>query len=142
MPANPRVSGYLSRALSHEMSVAQQYLTQACLCELWGLPEQAAYFRREAGEEQDHAGKIIRHMLTLGFAPNATRLAAVRPGRDLREMPLLDRQLEVEAVHLYDEALRHAQRFRDPESAGLFAALLADEQSHIREIDRMLSELA
>ena len=140
MLTNPRVAGYLSKALSHEMSVVQQYLTQACLCKLWGLPDQASYFRREATEEQEHAGKIICHMLTLNLAPNATRLAAARPGRDLAEMLVLDRRLELEAVYLYDEAMRHAQRFGDPASTRLFAELLADEQSHLNELDRLAAE--
>ena len=142
MLADPRVAGCLSQAISHETSVAQQYLAQACLCELWGLPEWAAYFRRESVEEQEHAGKIICHMLTLGLVPNATRLTAVRLGRSLAEMLALDRQLELEAVHLYDEALHHAQRFRDAASAQLFAALLADEQAHLNELDRQLAALA
>ena len=139
MPANPRVAGFLSQALNHEMTVVQQYLTQASLCELWGLGREAAYFRREAGEELEHAGQIIRHMLGLGLLPNATQLAPVRPGRDPREMLLLDRKLELDAVLLYAEALRHAQRFRDAASGQLFAALLADEEAHLAEIDRMLA---
>ena len=142
MLANPRLAGYLTEALTHEMSVVQQYLTQAHLCELWGLSEEAVYFRKEASEELGHAGMIIRHMLMLGLAPNATRLKAVRPGRNLREMLVLDGQLELEAVHLYDEAMRQAQRFRDAASSQLFAELLADEQGHFNEIQRMLSELS
>ena len=142
MLTNPRVAGFLSQALSHEMSVVQQYLTQANLCDCWGLGEECAYFRHEAGEELEHAGQIIRHMLTLGLAPNATRLAPVRPGRDLAEMLALDRQLELDAVLLYDDALGYCQRYRDEASARLFAALLADEQSHLAELDRMLAALA
>jgi bacterioferritin len=142
MSAHPRVAGYLSQALSHEMTVVQQYLTQACLSELWGLGEEAAYFRREAGEELQHAGQIISHMLGLGLVANATHLAPARPGRDLREMLVLDRQLELDAVLLYDEAQHFSQRFRDEASSRLFAALLADEQAHLGELDRMLAALA
>lgn len=142
MLANPRLAGFLTEALTHEMSVVQQYLTQAHLCELWGLGEKAAYFRKEASEELEHAGMIIRHMLTLGLAPNSTRLKAVRPGRSLREMLVLDGQLELEAVHLYDEARRLAQRLRDDASSQLFAELLADEQGHFDEIQRMLKEMS
>ncbi|MHB8252708.1 MAG: ferritin-like domain-containing protein [Acidiferrobacter sp.] len=141
MLANTRVAGYLSQALCHEMSVVQQYLTQAGLCELWGMTEHAAYFRRESGEELKHAGRLIHRMLGFGLVPNATRLAPVRPGRDLREMLVLDRLLEWDAVRLYDEAGRHATRFRDHASSELFGALLADEQAHVGELERMLVEL-
>ncbi len=43
---------------------------------------------------------------------------------------------------LYDEALRFSQRFRDQAAGQLFAALLADEQAHLGELDRMLAALA
>lgn len=142
MWSNPRLAGYLSQALSHEMTVVQQYLTQASLCDCWGKGEECAYFRREAGEELEHAGKIIRHMLTLGLAPNATRLEPTHPGRDMAEMLSFDWRLEEEAVRLYDDALRYAQRCRDEASSRLFADLLADEQHHLQELDRMLAGLA
>jgi len=142
MRANPRLVGYLTQALDHELSVVQQYLTQSCLCRLWQEDSLADYFRREADEEQSHAGKLICHLLTLGLTPNATRLRAVRPGRDLREMLLLDRELELDAVLLYQDALAYARRCRDDAAAVLFAELLADEQGHLAELDRMLTEMA
>ena len=142
MWANPRLAGFLTQALDHELSVVQQYLTQACLCQLWGEEGLAAYFRREANEEQNHAGQLICHLLSLGQAPNGTRLRPVRPGRDLGEMLRIDRELELDAVLLYQDALAYARRCRDDVSAALFAELLADEQHHLAELDRLLSELA
>ena len=142
MLANPRLAGYLTQALNHELSVVQQYLTQSCLCRLWGWDDLAGYFHAEANEEQDHAGRLICHLLTLGLSPNATRLTAARPGRDLREMLLLDRELERQAVLLYHEALRYAERCRDGVAARLFAELLTDEQKHMEELDRMLADLS
>lgn len=142
MWSNPRLAGYLTQALDHELSVVQQYLTQACLCQLWGEEGLAAYFRREANEEQGHAAQLICHLLSLGQTPNGTRLKPVRPGRDLREMLLLDRELELNAVLLYQDALQFAQRCRDGVMADLFAELLADEEAHLAELDRMLADLA
>lgn len=142
MVAHPRLAGYLTQALDHELSVVQQYLTQSCLCRLWREDGLADYFRREADEEQGHAGKLICHLLGLGLAPNGTRLKPVRPGRDLREMLWLDRQWELDAVRLYQDALHYAERCRDGAAAALFAELLADEVGHLAELDRMLGELA
>ena len=36
MYSDPRLSGYLTRALSHELAAVQQYLMQARLVGLWG----------------------------------------------------------------------------------------------------------
>lgn len=139
MLPNPRINGYLARALSHELNVVQQYLTQACLCDLWGLRDRADALRRDANEELGHAGLLISRMLTLGVAPNGTQLNPVRPGRDPREMLEMDRQLEAEAVRLYIEAEHYCRRFRDAETAALFGRLLRDEQEHLDCLDRMLA---
>ena len=139
MPVNPRIAAYLGRALNHEMNAVQQYLTQAQLCELWGLQDRAQQLRRDAGEELDHAGRLISRMLTLGLLPNGTQLSPARPGRDPHEMLELDRHLEAEAVRLYDEAARYCERNRDPASAQLFLELLQDEQEHLACLERLLA---
>lgn len=141
MLVNPRVIGYLTQALNHEMSAVQQYLTQASLCELWGMPAEAGQFRKEAEEELVHAGRLIQRMLVLGVAPNATQLAPVRPGLGLTEMLKLDRQLEVDAVRLYHNAALFCARFGDEETAYLFEELMRDEETHLGELDSMLAAL-
>ena len=52
--ADPRVLGYLGRALSLELSAVQLYSTQAQLVASWGLAEPAARLReeREANMQQ------------------------------------------------------------------------------------------
>jgi len=139
MRPDPRIAGYLTQALSHEMTAVQQYLTQASLCELWGLAADAAYFRLEAEEELIHASKLIRHMLLLGMVPNSTRLDPVRPGRDLKEMLGVDRQLEYQAMRLYDDAYRYSLRTRDRAASELFGSLLLDEQRHFQELEQKLA---
>lgn len=141
MLAHPRVIGYLTQGLNHEMSAVQQYLTQASLCELWGMPAEAENFRKEAEEELVHAGRLIQRMLVLGVAPNASQLAAVRPGRGLAEMLALDRQLEMAAVRLYHDAALYCARFGDEASALLFEALMREEEAHLGELDRALAAL-
>jgi Bacterioferritin (cytochrome b1) len=138
MLTNPRISGYLSRALGHELNAVQLYLTQANLCEMWGMQERAECLRKDASEELGHASLLIRRMLLLGLAPNGTQLPPVRPGRDAREMLLLDRELEGEAVRLYIEAEAYCRRFRDDDTADLFGRLLVEEQEHYDHLQRLL----
>ena len=104
MHSDPRISGYLTRALSHEMGAVQQYLMQATLAGLWGMPELSARLHKDSGEELGHVGQIMQRMLELGIACNATQLAPVRPGRSVQEMLLIDREIELEVIHLYEEA--------------------------------------
>ena len=141
MHTDPRLSGYLGRALSHEMAAVQQYLLQAKLTGMWGMSAQSAQFRRDVGEELVHAERLMERMLILGIPCNATQLPPTRPGRTLAEMLHIDRELEIEAIRLYEEAVLYCGRRQDRETQALMQAILEDELGHLRELDQQLSEL-
>ncbi len=141
MAIDPRLTGYLARALSHEMTAVQQYLAQASLTEMWMLGEHSKRFRGDAEEELGHAQQLIERMLVLGISSKATQLQPIRTGRTLEEMLLIDRELEIEVIHLYEEATRYCARMRDSETQALFARLLQDELGHLRDLDQMLTEI-
>ena len=141
MATDPRRTGYLMRALSHEMAAVQQYLAQASLTAMWQLGRHSGRFRRDAEEELGHAQQLIERVLVLGIPSNGTQLPPIRPGRTLEEMLLIDRVLEIEAIRLYEEAAHYCARMRDGETQTLFAGLLQDELGHLRDLDRMLTEI-
>lgn len=141
MATDPRLTGYLARALSHEMAAVQQYLAQASLAAMWRLGEHSRRFRGDAEEELGHAQQLIERMLVLGIPSNGTQLPPIRPGRTLEEMLLIDRELEIEAIRLYEEVAHYCARMRDGETQALFAGLLQDELGHLRDLDRMLTEV-
>lgn len=140
MATHPRLAGYLNQALRHELTAVQHYLTQSRLCRLWGLMDQANWLQKEAQEELGHAGQIIDHLLVRGFSPHSTHLDPARPGRDFLEMLQINRQLEWQAILLYDEALQSSQQQRDHELTQLFGHLLHEEQQHLQELDILLAE--
>lgn len=141
MRPDPRLTGYLTRALGHELAAVQQYLMQAKLAGLWRLPDISARLREEVNEELAHAERLMERMLMLGVPSNATQLPPTRLGRTLEEMLLIDRVLEIGAIRLYEEALHYCARMRDDETQTLFADLLHDERGHLRELDQMLTEI-
>ncbi len=141
MMLDPRLSGYLQRALDHEMAALQLYLSQATLCEMWGLGDVAAQMRKEATEELEHAERLTRFMLARGMAPRGTRLPPVRLGRSLEDMLHIDHEVEAEAIRLYDEAARYARRARDMQAFELFAGLLREEEEHLASIVQWLRQL-
>ena len=141
MYADPRISGYLSRALSHEMAAVQQYLLQAKLTGMWGLSAQSAKFRLDVSEELVHAERLMERMLILGIPCNATQLPPIRPGRTLEEMLQIDRLLEIEAIHLYEEAANYCGRRQDAETQVLMLDILKDELGHLQDLDQQLATL-
>jgi len=133
--SDPRIVGYLDRAVAHELSAVQQYLAQARLTALWGMDDVSRRFRGEAQEELEHADRFITRMFHYGAAPRGSQLAPARLGRSLGELLARDRELEMEAVRLYDEAAVFCRRVGALDDAALFEAILEEELQHVREID-------
>ena len=137
MSVDPRTLGWLSRALTHEMSAVQQYLAQSVLARLWGDEALSSKLRSEAVEELGHAERLMERLIAVGVAPSAGNLPPSRLGRSVDDMLAADRELEVDAVRLYQEAVAHAQRMRDSDSAALLTEILAEELEHVQEIDSL-----
>ncbi len=138
MAVDPRTLGWLTRALTHEMSAVQQYLAQSVLVRLWGDQALADHLRAEAIEELGHAERLMEHLIRAGVAPSAGNLAPVRLGREVSDLLASDRQLELDAVRLYRDALAHAVRMRDSSSAALLEDILNEEVAHVQDLDTMM----
>ena len=138
---DPRLSGYLARALSHEMAAVQQYLLQAKLTSMWGLSTQSAHFRNDVNEELIHAERLMARMLELGIPCNGMQLPPIRPGRNLEEMLHIDKELEIEAIRLYEEAAAYCARRQDEETHQLMRSILEDELAHLQDLNQQLSAL-
>jgi bacterioferritin len=128
--ADPRVLGYLGRALSLELSAVQLYSAQAQLVASWGLAEPAARLREEVSEELEHAQRLIARMLSLGVAPNASQLRPVKLGTRLEDLLQYDQAFEAELVQLYEAATRYSAQVGDHDSRLFFEGLLEEERRH------------
>jgi bacterioferritin len=117
----------------------QQYLAQSVLARLWGDAALSAELRREAEEELQHAERLMERLIELGMAPSAGSILPARLGRSPADLLAADRELEVDAVHLYREAATHSRRMRDTDSTALLEALLNEESRHVEEIDALMT---
>ncbi|MDA0665258.1 MAG: bacterioferritin, partial [Proteobacteria bacterium] len=59
-------------------------------------------------------------------------------GRNADEHLLANRGLELEAIRIYKEALLHANRVRDTETASLMASILDEEKQHLVQLDAVI----
>ncbi len=71
-----KVLAELNRQLNHELSAAHAYLALSAWCEVQNLKGFAGYFAKQAGEEREHAGKIMKHVTDRGSAPMLAAIAA------------------------------------------------------------------
>ncbi len=136
--SDPRIIGYLNRAVAHELSAVQQYLTQARLTALWGMDSLSRALRQEADEELAHADRFITRLLFHGAVPGGGPLAPVRVGRTVVELLLHNRDMEADAVRIYEEAADYCRRRGATEDAELFASIMQDEIAHLRDLEQQL----
>jgi len=68
----------LQRQLNHELSAAYAYEGLSLWCEEQNFNGFARYFLKQAGEERQHARKIIDHLLDRGVLAEFAELAAPR----------------------------------------------------------------
>ena len=139
---DPRVLGYLGRALSLEFSAVQLYSTQSRLVAYWGLASAAERLRHEAEEELQHTDRIIERMLALGAAPNASQLRPVKLGENLVDMLKINQHFEQELIDLYHAAATYSARIGDHDSRLFFHALFDEERRHHKELLAWQAELS
>ena len=84
----------LNRQLNHELSAAHNYQALSLWCTARNLTGFASFFSRQAGEEREHAEKMIDHALDRGATPELAALPA--PPREFAS--LLDVALQAQAM--------------------------------------------
>ena len=136
--SDPRIIGCLNRALAHELSAVQQYLTQARLTALWDMESFSRDLRQEADEELAHADRVISRLLYYGIAPKGGSLSPVRLGRSKAELLLQNLDMEQDAIRLYEEAADYCRRRGAHEDAALFEAIRDEELDHLRGMEQQL----
>ena len=139
--ADPRILGYLGRALSLELSAVQLYATQARLVTAWGLSEPAARFQEEAREEMSHVERVIARMLAHGAVPGASQLRPVSLGTDLYQLLQHDQAFEDELVALYRDAAAYCATRGYPDDRLFFEELMKEEQEHSRDLASWINQV-
>ena len=91
-PIPSAVLGELQRQLNHELAAAHAYQAIAVWCAVRNLKGFAAFFRKQAGEEREHADKFIAHLADRGVA--AELAALPKPKQEFAGLAEVARQAE------------------------------------------------
>jgi bacterioferritin len=141
MKGNAKVIEQLNRALSEELMAINQYFLHAEMCENWHYSKLGDYIRKQSIDEMKHAEKLIERILFLDATPNLTGPTKLTIGANVREQLASDLRLEVEAVGMYNEAVRIAREEGDNASRELFDELLRDEEEHVDWLEAQLHQI-
>ncbi len=66
----------LNRQINYELTAAQAYLALSVWCASRSLKGFAGFFSKQAGEEREHAEKLMQHVLDRSVAPELAAIAA------------------------------------------------------------------
>lgn len=141
MQGNPKVIAELNRALTEELTAISQYFLHAEMCENWKYEKLAGYIKKQSIDEMKHAEVLIERILFLDGTPNMTELMHINVGQNVREQIESDLKLEIEAVRMYNNAIRISRDEGDNASRELFERLLKDEEDHVDWLEAQVHQM-
>jgi bacterioferritin len=130
MRGNETVIAHLNEALREELTAINQYFLHAEMCISWGYTKLGGFIRKQSIDEMKHAEKIIERILFLDATPKMDYLP-LNIGQSVKAQLEADLKLELNAVAMYQKAVKAAREAGDDVSADLFRILLADEETHV-----------
>jgi bacterioferritin len=140
MRGNPQVIAELNVALREELTAINQYFIHAEMCHRWGYPRLGTYIRKQSIDEMKHAEKLIERILFLDAVPKMEYLD-LNVGQNVRTQLEADHKLELNAVEMYNKAIRVARDAGDDTSRDLFSFLLRDEEAHVEWLEAQLHQI-
>ena len=141
MKGNPKVIAALQEALREELTAINQYFLHAEMCENWHYGRLADHIKKESIDEMKHAEALIERILFLDGTPHMTETLEIKVGANVKEQLESDLKLELDAVEMYNEAIKVAREEGDDASRELFARLLKDEEGHVDWLEAQVYQI-
>lgn len=128
----------LNKALSYELAGVIQYSQHSYLITGTDREVFKDFFRDMAEEAQEHAEKLGDKVVALGSIPTVEP-AMIRQSAELKQMLKQSLELEREAMAAYMAAWAACDENDMPQKFWL-EERIADEQTHIEELEKLTSE--
>jgi bacterioferritin len=140
MKGSPEVLEQLNKALREELTAINQYFLHAEMCENWGYDRLSDYIKMQSIGEMKHAESLMERILFLDGIPNMKPLE-LTVGKSVKDMIQSDLDLEINAVKMYNEAIRVSVEHKDNGSRDLFVVLLKDEENHVDWLEAQVHQI-
>nr|WP_320132764.1 bacterioferritin [uncultured Holophaga sp.] len=141
MKGDPRLIATLNDLLARELTVINQYMVHAEMCEDWGYGKLHHDFQKRAIVEMKHAEKLIGRIIFLDGTPTVTNLLKIHIGADVVKQLDNDREAEAEAIRVYNEAIILAGEVKDYATRSVLQEILSDEDGHIDDLEALQSQI-
>jgi len=140
MRGNDQVIAQLNIALKEELTAINQYFLHAEMCHNWGYHKLGEYIRKQSIDEMKHAEELIERILFLDATPKMEYMA-LSVGTSVKEQLEADLKLELNAVEMYNNAVKVSREAGDDTSRALFSKLLADEEEHVDWLEAQVGQI-
>src|SRR5664279_5224299 len=131
----------LNSLLADELTVVNQYMVHAEMCENWGYNKLHSAIKKQAIDEMHHAEWLIERILFFDGAPTVSKLNSIKIGKTVSEMISNDYDNELEVVHNYNESIKLAREVDDQGSVDLLTRILKMEEDHVDWAEIQLAQI-
>ena len=138
MRGKDKVIACLNQALKAELVSISQYFLHAEMCENWGYRRLGDVIRKSSIDEMKHAEQIIERILFFDSTPNMGMSLPLKVGDSVKAQLENDLALELEAVGLYNAAIKTCVEQGDNTSRALFEMLVEKEEEHVDFLEAQL----
>ncbi len=140
MRGNSEVIAQLNMALREELTAINQYFLHAEMCHNWGYRRLGDYIRKQSIDEMKHAEELMERLLFLDATPNMAPMD-LSIGSNVKQQLEADLKLEINAVEMYNKAVKISREAGDDASRELFSRLLKDEEEHVDWLEAQLHQI-
>jgi bacterioferritin len=141
MKGNPEVIQTLNTLLARELTVVNQYMVHAEMCDNWGYEKLHEAIQKRAITEMKHAETLIARIIFLEGIPVVSQLEKLHIGADIPKMFTSDHEAELDAVKRYNEGILVCGEARDFATREILEHILDEEDDHVDSIEAVLDEI-
>ncbi len=141
MKGDPHVIATLNSLLARELTVVNQYMVHAEMCDNWGYSRLHEAIQKRAVVEMKHAEQLIGRIIFLEGVPVVSELQQMHIGADVPKMFANDHEAEIDASKQYNAGILVCGEAKDYATREILEHILNDEDSHIDSIEAVQDQI-
>jgi bacterioferritin len=141
MKGDKKVIETLNSLLGRELTVVNQYMVHAEMCDNWGYGKLHDAIQKRAVTEMKHAEMLIGRIIFLEGIPVVSELEKLHIGKDIPLMFDNDHEAELDASARYNAAIVICGNAKDFATREIMEFILKEEDGHIDDIEVISSQI-
>lgn len=141
MKGDPKVIETLNSLLARELTVVNQYMVHAEMCDNWGYDRLHQNIQKRAVNEMKHAETLIGRIIFLEGIPTVSELQKIHIGAGVPEMFANDHNAEIDAVRQYNAGIQICGDAKDYATREILEHILNDEDGHVDSIEEVQDQI-